>query len=1189
MKIKKHDVLKITIALFILFILQISTTIVPAETGTIEGFDKGIPWQPFIPLKRVTFVEFDKESYIDDYAYLASIPGSVFSDGEKLFANPLLFFQPDGTYPDTEKYLYLNDYNGTHFLMEDWMGYCNGRLDKLTAINVDKDNLEDDWNSKDTVFINSNDPFDVASKIALNDWSYANNAVIAVIEENYEKPDNATTAGTVEGKLTGEIGEEKIKVKRPFGIASEYEYFTIEGQYKYVKVELWYPSFVINFGIVNKFPGFGKAEGITLPSVDPDLQIFCRYEDNWLETSTSSEMTISKGPLEKCFSYVYKSGDWRIGVTNMPTEGGDSDFINYGLFEKGRFITYGTFAEALKNLLFGVKEFNAYITKYPGVEIEIPDTPPFGCRDATFKLTWNNKNIKLGLTIIGPSGEEIDSVFDEDADSQEIKIQKLGECLDGEHLRAVVYALNDVSLPVDFTVEYSWQQNITKKQADMTASACEGAILGSTINAPLLYVKSDEAPKITVDTLYKLGVNQIYLVDLGGYLKQEVINDLSAVASINKHYKSYKDVYNAITEKTGSNDVVFSTIDPWSYWYYEEDISLLKPAGEYAGAFHFGPASYAAAYHGTPLLLVDNHPELSGAVTWHADFWIKHGNGYTTPPIACMFLTGTRVYDFLREYGFDKEGPESILTVADQYDIGPTWTRVFAGVANPGGIIGTPVDATNHITRCIFYPALIFENPAAQEEKVTLINGSKSERVNPLNIVARLLPSTPGLSNLKIIRESGYEEYIHPVLHTYGCYLYRFNEMGSKYWGVTYQTRTGHTPGKDISGQEIDEGVLLKSSGKAGSFLPDLDDSEVAPFYASKAGYSNAFSTNYDATIDNLNQGVISWYMVLHGDSGKGGQLSWWQPMSETLKQYGIPSNLADFLGKLLGMPLGANPEEENPWRGYDMLWGSTEEPDSATLDSEIGIILGWLGLANKDGPLNGGFIKPGLDILPSNIPFLKFLGNRENYHDGLIGPYGLTAMLIKFSYSHPAKEVDSQLKNLHSMDFHAGSCLIGTKYIQIALMRHGSVLQEADPWPTSYWGGYSFEMIPREYALGKTAGETYAEGITTIGIKYIFEKNEERTWWWDGAENVVLFTDPDLRIWTPSSEYSDKNNWESKDIKPQPYDEELSINGHMPFGVSNYPNEKHPMSLLEQYYLVIIALIIVIVVVLLISRKKNN
>jgi len=52
---------------------------------------------------------------------------------------------------------------------------------------------------------------------------------------------------------------------------------------------------------------------------------------------------------------------------------------------------------------------------------------------------------------------------------------------------------------------------------------------------------------------------------------------------------------------------------------------------------------------------------------------------------------------------------------------------------------------------------------------------------------------------------------------------------------------------------------------------------------------------------------------------------------------------------------------------------------------------------------------------------------------------------------------------------------------------------------------GDSFEMIPREYALGKTAGETYAEGITTIGIKYIFEKNEERTWWWDGAENVVL------------------------------------------------------------------------------------
>jgi hypothetical protein len=1195
MKGEKLNKIKYFLTAFIVLLLLTTTLVNPItakESSKVytEGFEKGVTYQPFIPIKKAILVNFDKDTLIDDYAYLASIPASVFSNENTIYANPLLLFQADKTYPDEEKYRFLNDYSGTHYLMEDWMGYSNGQMDKLTTINVKQAELDPSWKAKTTTEIKGNNVFKIASEIAEDEWSYSDEAVIAVIEENYEKPDHTRTIGTIDGQIQGNIGTDSLKIKRPHGPASEYGYFSIEEEYKYVEVDLWYPAIVKKSPILNMIPGFAGAVGITLPSVDPDLQIFCKYENDWLQTAAAAEMAITKGPHESCFSYVYEPGEWRVGVTNMPTEGGDDKyFINEkGLIGLGRYEVYGDFKDAVKNLIYGVDEFNVDVTKYPGVEEIIPDVPPFGCRNADFTLSWNDDKTTLGLTIIGPSGEELESVMEKDVDKQEIHFDMLGECLEGENYRVVVYALNDISRPINYKLEYSWQQNITRKEADLLASACQGAILGSITNNPLLYVTPKNIPECTEETILKLGVKKINIVDLGGYLSKENKDKLSNLVDIKNHYTEYKNIYDDILFKTSSNSIVFSTIDPWSYWYYESNHNELKPNGKYEGAFYFGPASYAAAIHGTPLLLVDNHPELSGAVTWHREFWRKNANGFNLPPVSCMFLTGSKVQKFLREYGFDKEGHESILTVAGQYNIGPTWTRVFAGVASPGAIIGTPVDTTNHIARCLFYPGLIFENPALKGT-VELETGSISERVrsdilHPLKgLIARLGLKTPGLSNLKIIKPSQVETFEYPVLHTYGCYNHRFNERASEYWGIKYQTRNGNIPGETISGLEIDMGTREIFEGKPGSFLPDMSTSVIGPFYCEKAGYSNAFSTNYDVTIKNLNQGVISWYMVLHGMSFEGGQLAWWQPVSETLESVGIPSRTANLINKVLGVPLGLNPNEENPWRGYDMLWGSTEEPDSALLNSEIGLLTGWFNPFFD--PLGRGILKTGLDVVPTH---------RAGYYDGLIGPYSITAMIAKFAYTHPATEIDDDLGNLHSMNFHAGSCLIACNYLQIALMRHGSVLQEMDPWPTSYWAGYVGQQVAKDYALGKSAGEAYSEAITEIGIKYLFEEDEKRVWWWDTAENMVLFTDPDLHVWVASDEYDPeaRNHWDKKDFQSLRFDSESDISGHMPFGATSYPNQRKPTSFLEEniLFILVVCLILILVVYLaLFSRKKQK
>ncbi|EMR73554.1 hypothetical protein MBGDN05_00115, partial [Thermoplasmatales archaeon SCGC AB-539-N05] len=112
-----------------LFFILLCSVMLPGisvkATVNVAGFDKGPSYKPVVPMKKVTFVNFDEESYLDDYAYLAAVPTSVFNDGNKLFSNPLLFYQDE--YPVKEdKERSLNARQGLDYFMEDWMSYCNG-------------------------------------------------------------------------------------------------------------------------------------------------------------------------------------------------------------------------------------------------------------------------------------------------------------------------------------------------------------------------------------------------------------------------------------------------------------------------------------------------------------------------------------------------------------------------------------------------------------------------------------------------------------------------------------------------------------------------------------------------------------------------------------------------------------------------------------------------------------------------------------------------------------------------------------------------------------------------------------------------------------------------------------------------------------------------------------------------------
>lgn len=1192
--------MRITAILIVLALLSINITNPATLAEDVEnvGFEKGVSWKPVVPIKKVTFVEHDEESFLDDYAYLAAVPTSVFYSDDRLYSHPLLFYQ-DEFYSSNEKEITLDARKGIDYFMRDWNTYCDGNLDEIISINVAKNDVNN-WNSDHYEEIIHENPFDIAKDLALHDWSFSDSAVISVISE-----DSDFSEVLVKNKVDETFPSQKIYKLPRFDVPQTnslnpvIEKFNVDDEYKHILAEVWWDGILV--------------QGLPMiPTGDPDVQLYYEEDNNWIEAATISYWNVvrPKG-REVGDAHVYKPGSWQIGITDFPTESDSIPTKNIGRF---------TVQGSLLNLLKRNVNYHVDITMYPGIEFDIPDNPPFGCRDAEFRLEWSDPSVNLGFSIIGPGGECIFTIINESAkNSIELDFDSLGQCGEGENYSVTVFSTTNVKNSLKIEFEYSWKQEISKELGDSLSSATEGAILASLLNAPLLYTKPSSLASQTEETLNKLGVKNVFIVDIGSKLLNKAKDEIQRVAEIKGNYKELGKTYEEIREISNRNDVIFTTIDPWTYWLFGE----LKPKGEKKGALFIGPAAYIAAHHGSPVIIVDNHPELSSAVVYHNEFWRRYaGNRYNfKPSTAEMVLTGRRIYDFLRDHGFDEKGDETIITVADQYDIGPSWDRIFPGVANSGRFCGTPVDTSYWISRNVFYPAMIFSNPALNEP-VELINGSKSERrfgifLGDLN--KWFFSAPPGhlinleLGGFKMVRSQENEEYNYPVLCSFVTHKHRFNERASKYYGAKYQCPDGRIPGFSTTFDEIDKGSIAFHTNKEGSYYPDMSETEVIPFYLNKGGYDCAFSTKLSAVIENLNKGVILWIHGSHGSEKNGGSTEFWDPFRSfkmareagflmpwlVMFQYQI-----SYMSTLWWLPLifnlagvSAVPihvfQERNPWRGYEWAMGSTDEPDAMTMDIKgilpySNINIPFLPALGMDWVLARKPVREFLINLPILGRFFSRFFNVDNLYDGVIG----TTAHSRFTISdYEATEIEEGLDNLHSSGFITGICQTSNTYFHMMLIRHGSVFQIQDPWPTSWYGAIWRQSIPRDLALGYTIGEAYSRGISQVGILYLGgggKNGDEPQWWWDDAEGVVYFGDPDLRVFVPGTEYSDLNNWEKP--KSLEYDEGFLVNGHSPFKVSDYPHEKTSKTIIEGYLYIILILIVAIILLIsiIIWRKKK-
>ena len=289
------------------------------------------------------------------------------------------------------------------------------------------------------------------------------------------------------------------------------------------------------------------------------------------------------------------------------------------------------------------------------------------------------------------------------------------------------------------------QRSVNTKRADAEVSAANAAVIASLNHAPLLYVSENAIPSATSSALNTLGVTKVIFVergDLGTISFPPGISvqaDLTDMDQIIDHIKGYSSSENFIT------------------------ITSLK-----TGKGFFAPSAYLAAYHGSPVLRIEDAPGNPAAMADRIETWrLGDGDYYhgsrapghlpdadvpvdqsplflfkamfsflrsqdpaALPPLgldadrywrAEMY---NETHDWIAGYGLDLDGQEAYCFVAPRTDLYLPLHSVMIGNNSYAGDIpgNTPAYSSALIVRSVLYPALIFANPNRDTTTAQLMN-----------------------------------------------------------------------------------------------------------------------------------------------------------------------------------------------------------------------------------------------------------------------------------------------------------------------------------------------------------------------------------------------------------------------------------------------------------------------------------
>ena len=291
--------------------------------------------------------------------------------------------------------------------------------------------------------------------------------------------------------------------------------------------------------------------------------------------------------------------------------------------------------------------------------------------------------------------------------------------------------------PAGSNVKYTLNvdvRTVNPDRADAEISAANAAVIASLNHYPLLYVNKDSVPSATASAFTALGVTKVIFVERG-----EIGAGVRADLPIDKDLKTMQDIVDEIKSYPASEHYVTVTSTK-------------------TGEGFFAPAAMLAAYHGSPVIRVEDAPDGDPGVVaqrihtwqrWDGDFY--HGSRSTghlpqaDAPIVeqnklkvyvtlLRFFLGANVsvppygldakrywneemvskfYNYIDSLGLDVDGQEGYVTVAPRDDITlELHSALMGNNSYAGDIPGDTPGYTNALAvRNILYPALIFANP----------------------------------------------------------------------------------------------------------------------------------------------------------------------------------------------------------------------------------------------------------------------------------------------------------------------------------------------------------------------------------------------------------------------------------------------------------------------------------------------
>jgi hypothetical protein len=491
----KNKLLSILAVILILGTVSSSSTFVTSIDKTQSYLTSDLP-SVQVPLRRVAVVAPDSNSFIDEYAFMAAVPTSVFYHNDTQYISPLI---------------YSDESQSERWLLEDWAEYLatDGGITQAFAVGDFSEShitsLQHQMGVKVYPRISGFSAADIAAKIATSEWSATSEAVLAVIDESFTTPPPITGSST----HTFE------------GQASELAEFSGIANYSAPSTMNFTPPAWA--GWIEGAFNWTTNDIITHKLYDPNGEIVDYSVYIQVYWSRNPSTVVAPVPLNFWMPKT-SDGTWSMELTRqspLPT-------VNTNM--------------------------EADVVYHPGhiVTTTVPD----GARWFNTTLTWDNVATDLNLALIDPNGRMTmwtpagSILSNPGSETIELPYPMAGDW-------KIIAAWMDATTEQN-NIELSWE--ISQQPTDLSdfmEGAANAAVLASLLNSPLLYVHADAVPAETQWALSRLGVTDVWIVDPTNHQDVSLEGLLNTSLTVN-NLQNYTSVSTTIIGLSQSSDIVLT-------------------------------------------------------------------------------------------------------------------------------------------------------------------------------------------------------------------------------------------------------------------------------------------------------------------------------------------------------------------------------------------------------------------------------------------------------------------------------------------------------------------------------------------------------------------------------------------------------------------------------------------------------